>query len=1323
MTVSTPQSVTEVFFSYAREDEALRNKLANHLKLLERQGVIQSWHARQILPGTEWKGQIDNHLETAQIILLLISADFLASDYCYDVEMNRALKRHAGGEARVIPIILRPVDNWESSPFGKLQALPEDGIPVTQWGNEDEAFKNITQGIRLAAEYYTRHKHNVIILTPQGKQKLLNVIREVESDHNFSEKYAIEELSRQTGLAPETVAKILNSEEEISRQTLDSLFQILNLYLSKADYRRPPSVDWDESVDASIFYGRTEELATLKQWIVADRCRLVSLLGMGGIGKTSLAKRLGKQTQNEFEYVVWRSLKEAPPLKNILASLIQFISNQQETEASLPALSGACITRLLHYLQEHRCLLIIDNVESVLESRQSGTYRQGYENYGAFFRRIAESSHKSCLILTTREKLEELNPLEGEKLLVRHLRVQGLADAEAQEILRAKGLNLLENEEQSKELNHLYGGNPLALQVVASLIEEIFRGNVSEYLAQGALDLSEIRKLLDEQFQRLSDLERSIMYWLAINREPVTIEELQDDIVPTRTRRYLVIEALVTLFRRSLVEKSGESYTQQPVVMEYVTNKFVERICEEIKTGNFDLFNKYPLIKATAKDFVRDAQTRLILGLIVDEVSALDFWRNTELRLPVEPRGLLEYGAGNVLNLLIFLRRDLTGLDLSNLTIWQAFLKDVNLRRVNLAYSDLNKSIFTATLAPVLTLAFSFDGLSLATGDESGEVNLWRIAGSQKLHTFKGHRQLVRSVAFSPNNRILASGSYDGSIKLWSLENFQLIKNLEKSNISVHSIAFSSDGQILASGNSDGTIGVWDISTGECLSTLSSHCGRVNSVVFSSNGQLLASGSGDQTIKLWNVQDTQNIQLERTLDGHIGEIRSISFSPNSCVLASSSKSFIKIWDIQNAQCVRTFNEHTSEVRSLAINPDGEILASGSGDQTIKLWDIRDIYNIQFLTTLQGHTSWIQAVAFNPKAKILASAGVDKAVKLWELRKNTSEIKCIATWRGYSKWVRSVAWSPDGKSIASGDDDQVARIWDTTSDECRLLQGHTERVQSITFSPDGQTLATGSWDKTVKLWRLSSGKCQQTFLGHTDQVYSVAFSSTENIIASGSDDRAIRIWDINSGECLRVLEGHEAQVYSVAFSPSGQILASGSRDKTAKLWNIDSGACLATLQGHGSEVYSVAFSPNGYVLASSSGDNEIRLWNLNGECLGILKGHKEWVNSVVFSPDGSLLASASNDKTVRLWSVEAKKCISVFHGHTHFVHSVSFKLNDSVLASGSADETIKQWDLKTEKCVKTLKAPRPYEGMNITGARNLTKAQKATLTALGAFAED
>jgi hypothetical protein len=148
-TPTSPASI-EVFYSYAHEDEGLVKELRKHLSFLKRQGVIREWYDREITAGTDWKGQLDQHLNSSGVILLLVSADFLASDYCYDVEMTRALERHDQGEARVIPVLLREVDGWQGAPFGKIQSLPTDGKPVTSWKMRDEAFADVARGIRRA---------------------------------------------------------------------------------------------------------------------------------------------------------------------------------------------------------------------------------------------------------------------------------------------------------------------------------------------------------------------------------------------------------------------------------------------------------------------------------------------------------------------------------------------------------------------------------------------------------------------------------------------------------------------------------------------------------------------------------------------------------------------------------------------------------------------------------------------------------------------------------------------------------------------------------------------------------------------------------------------------------------------------------------------------------------------------------------------------------------------------------------------------------------------------------------------------------------------
>jgi hypothetical protein len=194
--------------------------------------------------------------------------------------------------------------------------------------------------------------------------------------------------------------------------------------------------------------------------------------------------------------VVWRSLKDAPPLKELLTSLIQFLSHQQKTEADLPETLNARITRLLEYLRTHRCLLILDNGESILQEGQAGVYREGYEGYGELLKRVGESSHQSCLILTSREKPRELSPMEGVTLPVRCWQMRGIENTDGFEILKAKGLELSGSDEQNRDLINRCGGNPLALKLVATTIRELFDGDIAEFLKEETIAFDGIRVLL-----------------------------------------------------------------------------------------------------------------------------------------------------------------------------------------------------------------------------------------------------------------------------------------------------------------------------------------------------------------------------------------------------------------------------------------------------------------------------------------------------------------------------------------------------------------------------------------------------------------------------------------------------------------------------------------------------------------------------------------------------------------------------------------------------------------------------------------------------------
>ncbi|WP_309236522.1 NB-ARC domain-containing protein [Microcoleus sp. FACHB-672] len=348
---------------------------------------------------------------------------------------------------------------------------------------------------------------------------------------------------------------------------------------SSAPVTLPQRRDLSEAPDVPVFYGRTQEMATLEQWLLQDKCRLVSVLGLGGIGKTTLSVQIAKQIQEQFDFVIWQSLRNAPTAEELLSGLTQFLYNQKKPDG-LTDINGR-VSRLIEYLRNHKCLLILDDFENVLQSEElAGHYRKGYEGYGELLKRIAETNHTSCLMIVSSEKPADLALLEGGK--VRSLPLIGSGEV-AIEIIREKGLSGRQPEWNA--LIERYGGNPLAIKIMSSTIKELFNGNVADFL-KNTLFLGDIRYLLDQQFVRLSDSEKEIMYWLAIEGNPLDITTLREEsLFPVSPSELLT--TLASLDRRSLIEKiteKGETlFTLQPLIMKYVVSQFVEQVIDEIR--------------------------------------------------------------------------------------------------------------------------------------------------------------------------------------------------------------------------------------------------------------------------------------------------------------------------------------------------------------------------------------------------------------------------------------------------------------------------------------------------------------------------------------------------------------------------------------------------------------------------------------------------------------------------------------------------------------------------------------------------------------------
>jgi WD40 repeat protein len=1122
--------------------------------------------------------------------------------------------------------------------------------------------------------------------------------------------------------------------------------------LSRVTQQLQDGSDWSDAPDVLDFVGRDAELATLHTWILDERCQLIGVLGMGGIGKTRVAAKLARDVAPAFDRAYWRDLRNAPPVGEWLAGAIGVLSGQHLVP---PEGEAARLRLLLQLLGERPGLLVLDNFETVLQPGDSeGRYREGMAGYGAVLQAVGETNHHGCVLLTSREAPPELAVLEGRT--VRSIELGGLGAVEGQVLLASKQLN--GDDQEWDQLIARYGGNSLALKVVGESIRHVFGGDIGAFLGDvgAGTVFGGIRRLLAEQFERSSALEQQILRALAAAREPLTFGDLFAELGAHASRRAL-LEAAGALRRRSLVERAETSgaaaLSLQSVVLEYITDRLIEEARDELVDGQPALLLQQPLIRAQAKDYVRQSQERLIGEPILEQMNARLGSAEAEQRLLALLRAWRGgsaadhgYGPGNVVNLLRLLRGDLRGLDMSRLVIRQAYLAMVDAQDASLAEADLVETVLAEAFDFPGSVALSADGAVLAAGTSTGKVWLWRVADRTLVAMLDGHTGAVWGVALSADGQLVASGGAEGTVRLWEASTGRSLATLPGHDGAVWATAVSADGRLVASGGQDGSVRLWDTRApvGGPLMTLRGHTSGVRAVAMSADAELVASGGGDRTVRLWEASTGRPLA---TLEGHTGALWGVALSEDGGLVASGGQdATVRLWETRTGRLQGILHGHTGGVWSTTLSADGRLLASGAGDGTVRLWEAAaPSSEARPVVILHGHSGSVWGAALSADGRLLASGGGDGTVRLWEAGTG----RPLATLQGHTGGVRAVALTQDGELVASGGQDGAVRLWEASTGRLLAkLPGNPLGLWGVAVSMDGTLAASGGGDGNVRLWETRTGRLLATLQGETGGIWSVALSADGQRVAGGDEQGTAWLWQsplttgtaaecwggqrLNAGStlaapssrarALATLEAHASAVASLVLTDDGRLL-SGGADGSIRVWDIASQRALASLQGHTSAVWGLALDAARQVLVSGSEDGTVQLWDLTtNAATATLSGHTNAVYGVAVSASGELLASCGADGTVRLWVATAPsreaRPLAILRGHAGVVRSVAMSPDGRLLVSGGFDETVRLWDPGQGVCLRVLRSDRRYERVDLTGLTGITSAQYQALIALG-----
>jgi WD40 repeat protein len=1304
-----------VFLSYSHKDEIWKDRLKTHLGVLE----IDAWDDRRIEGGADWFEEIQEALARASVAILLISADFLTSEFILSQEVPKLLERRSREGLPVIPVVVRTCAWKRVEWLERIQTRPTAGQALASFEGDHcdqeltkiaEEVLNILQ-VSFGGALRGREKDwfgDDFLDRVEAICRLREPEAEIQRFPGIGDAGGYLRVLRRIG-AIRDMYPVGTAEQGLSRESYEAFLEEID-----APYRRN-----DPGLISFLVYGSAPPPADLITEASARRVHLASFVEYQGLidFRTYLKKQTEKLADNLIYppslYVPQRmrafSLlgREVDETENALAQVREWLDSSHGRFLVLLGDFGTGKTFLLHELARRMgeadggLVPILLQMRSLEKGRSLDALlaqhfaQEGMEGFSpARFRYMLEQGRIALLF----DGFDELAlRVTYAKAADHFATLLQAATGSAKVVLTSRRQHFLSETQVKTALAQQVesmSGHRLAIlqpfhrEQVSLFLVNFFHGDEKKAVSRLKL-IDRVKDLLG-----LSANPRLLGFIADLPEDQlVAAGAAEDEISAAKLYELLLTRWLVYEFDRVHPHGAppGLSVAERWQAVTLLAMRLWQRTDRSVSLSDLsEEAARVVQVVGPAAPNSEEAAFQIGSGtlLIRDDEGNFAFLHQSILEWLVAKSAAEGLAAGGHPEVLA--AREISPLMADFFTNLAGRERAVGWAREILSASAGEAAKKNALLVLERQKAAIQEGVDLSNQDLRGrDFSGQNLSGANLSGADLTEARLVGTQLTAA--RLVTAILSEADLSMASLTGADLTEaNLTGARLNgadLRGTCFNGARlrrtRLLGVALDAGSLNSGDVS-GSALDILElgprsgAGGGGFVAVAWSPEGDLLA-GAARGVILLWEVQSGREI---RAFIGHQDKVWSMAFSPDGKSLASGSDDkTIRLWQVDSGREIRAFFGHQNTVSSVTFSPDGKSLASGSHDHTVRLWQVDSGSEIR---AFSGHKNTVSSVAFSPDGTSLASGSYDNTIRLWQVDSGR-EIRAFS-----GHYTTSVAFSPDGKSLVSGSGDHTVRLWQVDSGrEIRAFSGHKRTVTSVAFRPDGKSVASGSDDNTVRLWQVDSGREIRAFFGHENTIRSVAFSPDSKSLTSSSNDNTIRLWQVDSGREIRAFSGHKNTVLSVAFSPNGKSLASGFFGNTVRLWQVDSGREIRAFSGHKNTVLSVAFSPNGKSLASGSYDNTVRLWQVDsGREIGAFFGHEDSVRSVAFSPDGKYLSGGSFDNTVRLWEVDGGREIRAFSGHKGTVWSMAFSPDGKCLASGSSN-TVCLWQIDSGRRIRTF----------------------------------